>query len=226
MYSIFQSFTYYESYWLKLWALPEHEYLQRWHSRLAYCISTFSDEGLCVSLLKNTLKIVVLTAFIFWCYAHSYLSDILRLDQSPKTYLVNNQLTKQKWSVITIGISTALVWGANEERCAAGCTEDRGLIGNVKTGDTLGCSDHDMPEFGILHGRSVAEDWTLGEPTLTTLWTYLEVAHELKQCQVRGSKRADQYSSITSYKLKSSASLRVINQAKVAGDLHEWTKNS
>lgn len=46
-----------------------------------------------------------------------------------------------------------------------------GPIGNVKTGDILGYSDYDMLEFGILHGRSVIEDWTLEEPTLTTFWT-------------------------------------------------------
>lgn len=173
MYSIFESFTYYESYWLKLWVLPEHEYLQCWYSRLAYSIIAFSDNGLYMSLLKNTLKTVVLTAFIFWCCVHSYLSDILRLALSLKTYFVNTQFTKQKWSVIIVGIGTLSLCISLRSQWGDVCCwlHKEGLIGNAKTEDIFSYSDHDSLEFGILHGRSVREDWTSGEPTLTTLWT-------------------------------------------------------
>ena len=33
-------------------------------------------------------------------------------------------------------------------------TNKEGLVRDVKTGGSLGCSDHEMVEFGILCGRS------------------------------------------------------------------------
>lgn len=43
--------------------------------------------------------------------------------------------------------------GANEERCAVGpCTNNEGLVGDVKVVVSLGCSDHEMVEIRILHG--------------------------------------------------------------------------
>ena len=50
-------------------------------------------------------------------------------------------------------------------RCTAGpCTnKQRRLVGDVKAGRTLGCSDHEMVEFRILCGgsRSISRTATL-----------------------------------------------------------------
>lgn len=41
--------------------------------------------------------------------------------------------------------------------CVAGPSAYKeGLVGDVKAGDDLGCSDHKVVEFGILCGRSRA----------------------------------------------------------------------
>ncbi|PKU39926.1 zinc finger swim domain-containing protein 6- hypothetical protein [Limosa lapponica baueri] len=65
-----------------------------------------------------------------------------------------------------------------------GLTNKEGLIGDVKVGGSLGCSDHEVVEFRILHRRSRAKvelkPWTSGEMTLASSKTYLEESHELR----------------------------------------------
>lgn len=92
---------------MKLWVLPEHEYLQCWHSRLAYCIIAYSNGGLCVPVLKDTLNIAVLPTFIFGCFVCLYLSSLScdGIGPSLKICLINTPLTKRGITVSIIRIT-------------------------------------------------------------------------------------------------------------------------
>jgi len=89
-------------------------------------------------------------------------------------------------------------------------TNKEGLVENVKVGGSLGCTDHEMVEFRILHGgsRAVSSITALdsGELALASSRTYLQESLGSGLRKLRGSKRAGHYLGIASSVLRISAS--------------------
>ena len=98
-----------------------------------------------------------------------------------------------------------------------------GLVRNVKVGGTLGFSNHEMLEFKILCGRNKAKSriapLDFQKANFDLFRAYLEISHGLECLKVRKPRKAGQHLNSTSSKLKISASLRLGNQEREAGDL-------
>lgn len=96
------------------------------------------------------------------------------------------------------------------------------MVGEVKTGDSLGCNDHETAEFRILHGRSREIIRITNVDFKRAKFGLLkEKTHGLGIQKIGGSKRASKFSNIALSKLKIGASLLARSQAKGAGHLHE-----
>lgn len=86
-------------------------------------------------------------------------------------------------------------------------TNKNELAGDVKFEDSLSCSDHEMVEFLDPAGRTQRNNenkqpWTSGELTLASSGTYLRKPSCIMPWNEEKSKRAGQYSSISSSRLK------------------------
>jgi len=80
---------------------------------------------------------------------------------------------------------------------------------------------------GMFYSRAVVIQCVRGVLNLrTSSRTYLEASYGLENWTVRRLKRVGWHSSIISSKLRIGASVVVRSQAKVAGDLHGWARNS
>jgi len=89
-------------------------------------------------------------------------------------------------------------------------TNRDGLVEELKAGESLGCSDHEMMEFRILHrgSRAISRITTLDFKTanLVSSRTYLEKSRGSGLSKAGGSKRAGRCLNITSSMLRIGAS--------------------
>jgi len=89
-------------------------------------------------------------------------------------------------------------------------TNKEGLVEDVKVGVRLGCSNHEMLEFWILHGgnRAICRIKTLDfrKLTLASSRSYLEESRGPGVLKAWGSKGAGRCLNITSSTLRSGAS--------------------
>lgn len=104
------------------------------------------------------------------------------------------------------------------------------LVGNLKAGGSLGCSDHEMEKFRILQGGNKAKS------RITTLGFRRTGFHRLKDLLGRipwdmalgeeGSRRTDWFSRISSSKVHKGPAWCAGSQATLAGGLCGWTRKS
>lgn len=84
------------------------------------------------------------------------------------------------------------------------------LVGHVKIGGSLGCSDHEMVKFRDLRGgaRQIAglQPWTSEERTLACSGICLEDSYEIQFQKKECSSRSGWLSRIVSSKLKNGSS--------------------
>lgn len=96
-------------------------------------------------------------------------------------------------------------------------------VRDVKVRGSLRFSNHEIVEFKILCGRNKAKSriapLDFQKANFDLFRAYLEISHGLECLKVRKPRKAGQHLNSTSSKLKISASLRLGNQEREAGDL-------